>query len=153
MAENMFKKYTESLTREIEVGANVPGGTLVLDGDRPAVTLAASGGSSITETTNLPGNITSVTRTVGGVGYRTNCAVVAYDGSWLFEVEGVTDGETVPNSAAGTDQGTAVYQDAAGALTLDEFESDGTTATTPVGVIDDGNIVDGVAPVLIGVGA
>lgn len=149
MAENMFKKYTESLTREIEVGANVPGGSLVLDGTRPAVTLAASGGSSVTETTNLPGRLTSISYTEGGVNYRTNCAVVAYDGSWLFTVTGVTAGETVGNAAAGTDQGTKVYAIvAAGMVTGLTLTS---TDNTYVGIIDDGNIVAGVAPVQIGV--
>lgn len=151
MAENMFKKYTESLTREIEVGANVPGGSAVLDGTRPAVTIAASGGSAITQTTNLPSNVTSISYTDGGVGYRTNCAVVAYDGSWLFPVTGVTNGETVPDAAAGTNQGTNVYAVVASgkitSLTLTD------TGNTYFGKIDDGNIVDGVAPVLIGVPA
>lgn len=152
MAENMYKKYDEHLTREIEVGSNVPGGTLVLDGTRPAVTIAASGGSSVIETANLPGNLTSITRTVGGVGYKEDCAVVAYDGSWLFAVEGVVAGETV--AGAGTDQGTAVYRTPAGALTLEADDGETVpTEYTSIGIIDDGYIVDGVAPVLIGVGA
>lgn len=147
MAKNMFKKYTESLTREIEVGADVPGGTVVLDGVRPAITLAASGGSSVTETTNLPGNITSVTRTVGGAGYREDCADVAYDGSWLLPVTGVTNGATVPDSGAGTSQGTAVYRTTAdGAITLTS------AGGTKIGEIDDCTIVGGIAAVQIGVG-
>lgn len=147
MATNMFKKYTESLTREVEVGANIAGGTaLIIDG-RAAVTLAASGGSSVTKTANLPGNVTSITYDNSGVGYRTNTAVVAFDGTWLFAVAGVSNGETVPDSAAGTNEGTTVYITSGGALTL---TSSGNTAW---GKIDDGNIVGGVAPVKIGAGA
>jgi hypothetical protein len=143
----MYKKYTESLTREVEVGANVPGGTPLLIDGRAAVTLAASGGSVVTKSTNLPGNITSVSYGNGGVGYRENCAVVAFDGSWLFPVATAVNGETVPDSAAGTNEGTTVYITGAGALTL---ASSGNTA---FGKIDDGNIVGGVAPVKIGAGA
>lgn len=144
MATNMYKKYDEHLTREIEVGANVPGGTLVLDGTRPAVTIAASGGSTRTRTLANGATLTETDK--GGVGYRTNCAVVAYDGSWLFPVAGVTAGETV--AGAGTDRGTKVYRiTATGALTLTD------TSNTYVGIIDDGSIIDGVAPVQIGVPA
>jgi hypothetical protein len=44
----------------------------------------------------------------------------------------------------GTDEGTKVYREADGDLTLTA------TGNTFVGVIDDGYIVNGVAPVLIG---
>lgn len=146
MATNMFKKYTESLTREVEVGANVPGGTAVIADGQPAVTIAASGGS--TRTITLANGDTLTQSDKGGVGYRENCAVVAFDGTWLFEVEGATDGETVPDSAAGTNRGTAVYRVAAdGSLTTTEGSN------VFFGIIDDGRIVDGVAPVQIGVPA
>lgn len=144
MATNMFKKYTELSNREVEVGANVPGGTLVLDGTRPAVTIAASGGS--TRTITLANGDTLTQSDKGGVGYREDCAVVAYDGTWLFEVDGAVDGETVVGD--GTAQGTEVFLAADGSLSLTDGGTD-----TPVGVIDDGRIVDGVAPVLIGVAA
>jgi hypothetical protein len=155
MAENMFKKYTERETRRWDVGVGVLGGSLVINkqSGEVGVTIADSGGTTRTETSNLPGSLTSVTYTSNGVGYDEGIAVVARDGSWLFEVEGVVDGETTPNSGAGTDQGTTVYRDAAGALTLDDFEVDGTTPTTPIGIIDDCYIVDGVAAIEIGVGA
>lgn len=144
MATNMFKKYTESLTREVEVGANVPGGSAVIADGQPAVTLAASGGS--TRTVTLANGDTLTQADKGGVGYRENCAVVAFDGTWLLEVDGATDGPTVPDSASGSNRGTAVYRVAA----------DGTLTTTAgsntyFGKIDDGTIVDGVAPVQIGV--
>lgn len=148
MATNMFKKYTESLTREIEVGANVPGGSAVLDGTRPGVTIAGSGGS--TRTTSLAnGGTLTEPGLGGGVGYRTNCAVVAYDGTWLFPVTGVANGETVPDSAAGTDQGTPVYAVVAGGKITSLTLTVG--SNTYFGKIDDGNIVGGVAPVQIGV--
>ncbi len=151
MATNMFKKYTESLVREHEVGANVPGGSAVIIGTQPGVTLAASGGSTNTKTTNLPGDITSVTYGNAGVGFRTNAATVAFDGSWLFPVATVTNGETVPNSGAGTDAGTKVYAIiASGKVTGLTLVS---TSNTYFGVIDDGNIVGGIAPVKIGVPA
>src|SRR5690554_2280990 len=105
MATNMFKKYTEGKTREWEVGANVPGGTLVVNAEsgEVGVTIAASGGSTRVQT--LANGATLSTPDAGGVGYRENCAVVARDGSWLFEVATATDGETVDGT--GTAQGTA----------------------------------------------
>lgn len=155
MADNMYKKYTEGKTRRWDVGTGVLGGTLVINkqNGEVGVTLADSGGTTRTETTNLPGNLTSVTYASNGVGYDEGIAEVARDGSWLFDVEGVTDGETTPNGGAGTDQGTTVYLNAAGALTLSDKEEDEVTPTTPVGIIDDCYIVDGVAAVEIGVGA
>src|SRR5690606_5170590 len=105
-----------------------------------------SGGSSTTQAGG-PGAITSITFDNAGVGYREDCAVVAFDGTWLFEVSGVDDGETVPDSAAGTNRGTDVYLTSAGALTLTS------AGNTFFGKVDDGNIVDGVAPVQIGVTA
>ncbi len=156
MAENMFKKYTERKTRRWDVGTGVLGGTLVINkqNGEVGVTLADSGGTTRTETTNLPGRVTSVTYTSNGVGYDEGIAVVARDGSWLFEVEGVVDGETTPNSGAGTDQGTPVYRTPAGELTLDADDGETVpTEYTPVGIIDDCYIVDGVAAVEIGVGA
>lgn len=149
MAENMYKAYTKGLTREIEVGANVPGGTIGIEAASGLVyvTLGDSGGSKVTQTSNLPGNITSITFENGGAGFREESALCAFDGSWLFPVQGVTNGETVPDSAAGTNRGTKVYIDDDGALSLTA------TDNTYVGIIDDGNIVGGIAPVQIGVSA
>lgn len=148
MATNMFKKYTESLVRKLEVGDDVLGGTPIIINNRPGVTLADSGGSSRTKTTNLPGNITSVTYDSQGATFGPGEATVAFDGTWLFPVTGVTDGDTVPDSAAGTDEGTSVYLDPLdGSLTLTS------TGNTFYGKIDAGAIVNGVAPVQIGVPA
>lgn len=146
MANNMYKKYTESLTREVEVGANVPGGAAVLVDGRPAVTLAASGGSTATKTLADGSTLTTPN---GGVGYRANSAVVAFDGSWLFPVATSVDGETVPGSAAGTKRGTKVYAIvASGKVTGLTLAASGNTF---FGIVDDGRIVGGVAPVQIGV--
>lgn len=153
MAENMFKKYTESKTRRWNVGTNVRGGSLVINNESAevGVTIADSGGTVLTETDNLRGNLTSVSYRSAGVGYDEGVAVVARDGSWLFEVEGVADGETTGTSATGTDQGTPVYAEVTAGkvtgLTLTE------TDNTKVGIIDDCYIVDGVAAIEIGVGA
>lgn len=153
MAENMYKKYNEAKTRRWNVGTNVLGGTLVLNAasGEVGVTLADSGGTTRTESTNLPGSITSVTRTSAGVGYDEGVAVVARDGSWLYEVAGVVDGETTGIDATGTDQGTPVYAVvAAGKVTGLTLTA---TDNTKVGQIDDCYIVDGVAAIEIGVGA
>lgn len=153
MAENMFKKYNEARTRRWNVGTNVLGGTLVLnaESDEVGVTLANSGGTVITDTANLPGSLTSVSYASAGVGYDEGVAVVARDGSWLFEVEGVTEGETTGIDATGTDQGTPVYAVvAAGKVTGLTLTA---TDNTKVGQIDDCYIVDGVAAIEIGVGA
>lgn len=140
MSVNMYKEYTRSKTREWNVGSNVQPGVLVIVNDQIGVTLTASGGT--TATTNLPGGGTW-THNIGGVGNKTNAATVATDGTWLFTVAGVADGETV--GGTGTAKGTKVYRVSAdGTLTLTA------STNTLVGTIDDGVIVGGVAPVQIG---
>lgn len=154
MAENMYKKYTESKTRRWNVGTDVLGGSLVInnESDEVGVTIADSGGTTRTSTDEgLRGNITSVTYRSAGVGYDEGVAVVARDGSWLFPVAGVTAGETTGTDATGTDQGTPVYAVvAAGKVTGLTLTA---TDNTKVGQIDDCFIVDGVAAIEIGVGA
>lgn len=144
MATNMYKKYTESKTREWAVPSGTQAGTLVINAQsgQVGVTLTARGDS--TRAAGIPG-VTGGTVPNGGASNKPGGATVAVDGSWLFPVAGVTNGETGAGGA-GTDEGTEVYRIAAnGNLT--------TTASgnTFVGVIDDGAIVGGVAPVLIGV--
>lgn len=144
MATNMYKKYTESLCREWPVAAGTQAGTVVIHplSDQVGVTLTARGDS--TTALNMPG-VTGGTIPNGGAGNKANSATVAVDGSWLLAVATVVNGDTNPETgSAGTPAGTQVYRTTAGALTLTE----GTN--TPVGVIDDGVIVGGVAPVLIG---
>lgn len=144
MALNMYKKYTESKTREWIVPSNTQPGTLVINAQsgQVGVTLTASGDATKNQT--LPGGLVVQNVPNGGVGNRPRGAVVAVDGSWLFPVAGVTNGDT-GFGGAGTDEGTEVYRIAAnGTLTITA------TGNTYVGLIDDGNIVGGVAPVLIG---
>lgn len=144
MATNMYKKYTESLCREWPVAAGTQAGTVVIHplSEQVGVTLTARGDSTVAA--GIPG-VTGGTVPNGGAGNKANSATVAVDGSWLLAVATVVNGDTNPETgSAGTPAGTQVYRTTAGALTLTE----GTN--TPVGVIDDGVIVGGVAPVLIG---
>lgn len=144
MTTRMYKKYTESKTREWIVPEGTQAGTLVINAqsNQVGVTLTARGDA--TGAAGIPG-VTGGTVPVGGVGNRPGGAVVAVDGSWLFPVAGVTNGDTGAGGA-GTDEGTEVYRVAAdGSLTLTA------TGNTFVGVIDDGVIVGGVAPIQIGV--
>lgn len=144
MATNMYKKYTESLTREWPVPAGTQAGTVVLHpiSNQVGVTLTARGDSTVAA--GIPG-VTGGTVPNGGAGNKANSATVAVDGSWLLTVAGVTNGDTNPETGtAGTAAGTVVYHTSAGALNLTA------SGNTRVGVIDDGVIVGGVAPVLIG---
>lgn len=143
MALNMYKKYTESKCREWPVPAGTQAGTVVIHpvSDQIGVTLTARGDS--TTAAGIPG-VTGGTIPNGGAGNKANSATVAVDGSWLLEVDGVTDGDTNPETGtAGTAAGTAVFRvDADGSYAL--------TGDVQIGVVDDGVIVNGIAPVLIG---
>lgn len=143
MALNMYKKYTESKCREWPVPAGTQAGTVVIHpvSDQIGVTLPARGDS--TTAAGIPG-VTGGTIPNGGAGNKANSATVAVDGSWLLEVDGVTDGDTNPETGtAGTAAGTAVFRvDADGSYAL--------TGDVQIGVVDDGVIVNGIAPVLIG---
>lgn len=145
MATNMYKKYTESKTREWPVAAGTQAGTVVLHpvSNQVGITLTARGDS--THAANIPG-VTGGTIPNGGAGNKANSATVAVDGSWLLTVATVVNGDSNPESgSAGTPAGTAVYRTTAtGVYTLVS------TGGVKIGVIDDGVIVGGVAPVLIG---
>jgi hypothetical protein len=141
MAENMYKKYTEAKTREWAVASGTQAGTLVLNAQSGQVGVTLTARGDATRSAGIPG-VTGGTVPNGGAGNKPGAATVAVDGSWLFPVAGVTTGETVDGT--GTDEGTKVYREADGDLTLTA------TGNTFVGVIDDGYIVNGVAPVLIG---
>ena len=141
----MYKKYTESKTREWPVEAGTQAGTVVLHpvSNQVGVTLTARGDS--TTTANVPG-VTGGTISNGGVGNKANSATVAVDGSWLLTVDGAVDGDTNPETGtAGTPAGTAVYR-----VTADGTYSLTGTDAVQIGVVDDGVIVGGVVPVLIG---
>ena len=133
-----FYDYTKRDVRAWTVANGTPALSLVFDDVNKVagVTLAASNG---TEVSIARADGATVTKTVGGVGNRDGEAQVATDGSWLFEVTGVTAGETVGTGATGTSRGTAVY--------LDDDELTLSAGDIIVGVIDDCNIIDGVAAV------
>lgn len=141
----MYKKYTESLTREWPVAAGTQAGTVVLHpiSNQVGITLTARGDSTVAA--GIPG-VTGGTVPNGGVGNKANSATVAVDGSWLLPVATVVNGDSNPASGtAGTPAGTAVYRTtASGAYTL------ASAGGVQIGVIDDGVIVGGVAPILIG---
>jgi len=146
MAEKMFKKYTESKTREWPVAAGTQADTVVLHpiSNQVGYTLTARGDS--TTAANIPG-VTGGTVPNGGAGNKPNAATVATDGSWLIPVATVVNGDTNPaTGTAGTASGTAVYRLNATPFTITLASA----SATKIGVIDDGVIVAGVAPVLIG---
>lgn len=143
MAANMYKKYTERLTREWAVAAGTKSGQVVINAQSGQVGVALGDRGDGTRPAGIPG-VTGGTVPSGMVGVRPGGAVVAVDGSWLLTVAGVVNGDTGAGGA-GTDEGTEVYRVAA----------DGTYTITAgsnvfIGVIDDGVIVAGVAPVKIG---
>lgn len=145
MATNMYKKYTESKTREWPVPAGTQSGTVVIHpvSGQVGVTITARGDS--TTAAGIPG-VNGGTIPNGGAGNKPDAATVAVDGSWILTVSGLTAGETV--NGAGTDAGTAVYGVVSGGAITSLTLTEGTN--TQVGVIDDGAIVGGRGPVLIG---
>lgn len=143
MALNRARKGNDANNREISVGANVASGSIIIDdNDQVWVTLTDSGDSSRTQA--IPGG-GSITLPSGGAGNKDEAATAACDGSFYFEIQDSTDGETVEGT--GTPAGTPVYYVDATTVSTD----DDSAGRDFVGVIDDGAIVDGVGPVKIGV--
>ena len=140
MATNMYKKYTEAKTREWEVPEGTVAGDVVVHEVSGQVGVAITSRGDATSAANIPG-VTGGTIPSGGAGNKPTAATVAVDGSWVFDITGATDGETV--AGAGTDAGTEVFETA-------EPQTVALTGTVSVGVIDDGAIVGGRGPVLIG---
>ena len=140
MAVNMFKKYTESLTREWEVPEGTRSGDYVVNAESGQVGVALTDRGDATGPANIPG-VTGGTVPTGGVGNKPTGAVVAVDGSWRFTIDGADDGETV--AGEGTAAGTPVF---AGA----DAQTVAIAGDDQIGIIDDGRIVNGVGPVLIG---
>lgn len=102
--------FAPASTTTIQPGVPVAiGGALATA--RPAVSLTASGNGTVTQTTNLPSDITSVTYKNGGVGNSSSpaSATFAFDGSYEFPVTGAT---------TSTGNGVPVYITTAGVLTL-----------------------------------
>lgn len=143
MAVNMHKKYTESLTREWVVPSGTKTGDLVIHATSGQVGVALTDRGGATGPANVPG-ISGGTVPTGGVGNKDTAAVVAVDGSWRFEIDSATDGETVAGD--GTAAGTEVFASSDPTkVLLSDDDSLGV-----VGVIDDCNIVNGVGAILIG---
>lgn len=140
MATNMHKKYTESLTRQWEVPEGTRSGDYVIHEESGQVGVALTDRGDATGPAGIAG-VTGGTVPTGGVGNKPTGAVVAVDGSWRFTIEGADDGETV--AGEGTTAGTAVFAGSDG-------KTVSLTGTDQVGIIDDGRIVNGVGPVLIG---
>ncbi len=150
MATNIYRKLPGFRNEQWEVPAGTLAGTVVINNTdgRVGIALTSIAGANASQTI---GNATiTVTGGAGGVGNAPGAAVVGVEGyDALLTVAGVANGETVGTGATGTAQGTAVYGIvSSGAIT-------GYTLTvgsnTKIGVIADGNIVGGVAPVSIGV--
>lgn len=146
MATNMYKKYTESLCREWAVPSGTKSGQVVVHAISGQVGVALGDRGDATRAVNIPG-VTGGTVPSGMVGVRSGGATVAVDGSWVFPVTGVTNGDTGAGGA-GTDEGTKVYAVVAGGVVTSLTTTVG--SNTYVGVIDDGQIVGGSAPVKIG---
>lgn len=146
MATNMYKKYTESKTREWPVAAGTVAGNVVLHPVSSQVGVALTSRGDATRSETLPDGTTLSGIPAGGVGNKSNSATVAVDGSWLLTVAGVTAGDTNPaTGSAGTPSGTPVYR-----VTADGTYSLTSTGAVKIGVVDDGVIVGTVVPVLIG---
>lgn len=127
-----------SITTPTTAPTTIQPGVAVVFPEGPAVSLTASGNATVTQTTNLPPNLTSVTYGNGGVGNLPGSASFAFDGTFEFAVAGAT---------TSTVSGVQVYITTTGALTLTE----GTN--TAFGVTDyprDYAKVAGRAPVRIG---
>ena len=88
MALNMIFASTTELHRERPVPTGTQPGVPLLIGGRPAVTLTAEGAATVTKTSGLPGGLTSITYSNGGVGNPAGFASVAFDGTWEFAVTG-----------------------------------------------------------------
>lgn len=156
MATNMYKKYTESKTREWDVVAMqlptattpVAPGVIIKNTLSGEIGITLTGSGLYAAAAGIPG-VTGGTRPAGGAGNKPNGAVVAVDGTWLLDVTGVTAGDTTLPSGAtgrGTPSGTVVYQhNTSGDITLTS------TTATRIGVVDDGVIVGTITPVKIGV--
>lgn len=140
MATNMFKKYTESKTREWEVPVGTVSGDLVVHEESGQVGVAITSRGDAVRPAGIPG-VTGGTVPSGGVGNKPTAATVAVDGSWLFDIDGSADGETV--AGTGTAAGTEVFQGS-------DAQTVALTGTVSVGVIDDGAIIGGRGPILIG---
>lgn len=119
MAKNMYRKYTESLVETWRVPAGTLGGALVLQTGSNKVGVALTARGDVTATQDLPDGTQRTGVPIGGVGNSANTTEVARDGSWFFDVVGVTEGDTTASGGTSTKEGTAVYRTTAdGTITL-----------------------------------
>ena len=120
MALNKIFQSTEALHRERALSAitmpstpptDIQPGVPVQFATRSAVSLTASGNATVTQSTGLPGGITSVTYGNGGAGNLADpaSASFAFDGTFEFAVTEAT---------TSTASDVLVYITTAGALTL-----------------------------------
>lgn len=120
MALNKIFASTQELHRDRELSlitqptstpSSIQPGVPVVIGDRPAVSLTASGNATKTVTSGLPGGISSVDYDNGGVGNSASpaSASFAFDGTFEFAVTGAT---------TSTASGVKVYITTTGDLTL-----------------------------------
>lgn len=149
MATNMHRKYTESKVEEWAVPAGTVSGDLVRHAVTGKAGVALTGRGDSVKDVPLPSGQTLSGVPNGGLFNKPTTSVVATDGSFRFEVEGVTAGETV--AGTGTPQGTPVYVTEAGVKTLTEGDED--APTTLIGRVDDCNIVGTRVAIQIGVSA
>lgn len=109
MALNRIYKENERNNRARTVPDGTRSGDPLLVESRPAVAITDEGGA--TKSFTLGGLTVSGLKS-GGVGLKNDEASVAFDGTFLFEVTGATNGDTA--------NGTVVYITSGGALTLTE---------------------------------
>jgi hypothetical protein len=150
MATNVYRKYAGFRNEEWEVPAGTRAGQVVINGTDGRVGLALTSRGDVTAAYTLPNGLTISNNPVGGTGNKPDCATVGVEGyDALLTVTGVTAGETVGTGQTGTAQGTPVYGVVSGGAITSYTTS--ASGNTKIGVIADGNIVGGVAPVSIGV--
>lgn len=111
MAINQIFAPDRNNSRARVVPAGTKSGDPLLINDRPAVAETDRGDATRTETTFLPPGVTSLTYQSGGQTLDPDQATVNFDGTFEFEVTGITD--TTGNDVA-------VYITSAGDLTLTE---------------------------------
>lgn len=110
--------YNPTIVYPVTVASEVAQGTPLDVNGTPAVAYTASGGHTVTVTSGLPGNLTSITRKDGGVGLGDLEVSAAFDGTFEFAVTGVTtsteSGVPVYYITSGTGAGTLNLSDSAG---------------------------------------
>lgn len=146
MATNVAYSPTESLQRPVFVGKNVAPGTPLIYGGQSVVTITGSG-DYISSQSFDAGDYSLTVKHPGGVGLQAGQATVAFDGSFLFNVAGITSEATalVQDGATLKKEPAKVYLAANGSLTATS------TGNTFFGIVDFYDAVLGKTAVRIGV--